>query len=77
MGIKDMFLQIGTDFVSHLPGSPFRSSIDALGNIPGLGVVNWFFPIGDFITITSAWLVAIALFYLYSIIMRWVKMIGD
>ena len=60
-----------------LPLSPFQQYIASFKNIPYLGYLNWFLPIGTCIKIGAAWLSAIALFYLYSIIMRWLKMIGD
>lgn len=63
--------------LSVLPTSPFQQYIQAFAEVPYLGILNWFIPIGAFIKIGAAWLGAIALFYLYSIVMRWVKMIGD
>ena len=62
---------------SVLPTSPFQQYIRAVGNLPYLGILNWFIPVGALVKIGAAWLGAIALFYLYSIAMRWVKVIGD
>lgn len=61
-----------------LPLSPFRN-IDSFFApiIPNLGYLNWFVPIGWIISVMAVWLSAISLFYIYSIIMRWIKMIGD
>lgn len=58
-----------------LPTSPFSAYIDALENIPFLGYLNYFLPISTFIAIGEAWLVAVGLFYLYSIILRWIRAI--
>ncbi len=63
--------------VSLFPLSPFRSFIESLETLPYLGWVNWFFPVGQCLSILTAWLVAIGTFYLWSIIARWVKLIGD
>lgn len=60
-----------------LPTSPFRNFIDNIPNIPYLSWLNWFFPISEVLIVMSAWLLAVALFYVYSIIMRWIKLIGD
>lgn len=60
-----------------LPLSPFQQYIESFKNLPYLGYLNWFIPVGTCIKIGAAWLSAIALFYLYSIVMRWFKMIGD
>lgn len=58
-----------------LPFSPFAKYIDELETLPYLPYLNWFLPIGDFIVIGSTWLVSIGVFYLYSIILRWLKAI--
>lgn len=69
--------KFGDFLVKALPTSPFHPYIEQIKNLPYLGYLNWFLPVGTFIKIGEAWLGAIALFYLYSIVMRWVKMIGD
>lgn len=63
--------------IALLPVSPFRKFIDEFSNIPYLGYLNWFFPVGKILEVGAAWLAVIALFYIYSVIMRWVKLIGD
>ena len=60
-----------------LPTSPFQQYIQLFGDLPYLGILNWFIPVKAFINIGKAWLMVIAAFYLYSVVMRWVKMIGD
>ena len=62
---------------SVLPTSPFQQYIKAFAGLPYLGILNWFIPIGAFVKIGAAWLGVIALFYLYSIAMRWVNVFGD
>lgn len=68
---------IGQAILSFLPRSPFRDWIDSFDPGEFVGFLNWFLPIRQFLIIVAVWLAAISLFYLYSIIMRWVKMIGD
>lgn len=58
-----------------LPMSPFTKYIDAVETLPYLSYLNWFIPIGALIAIGQAWLVAVGIFYLYSIILRWIKAI--
>ena len=60
---------------SVLPLSPFQQFISEIGSFEYLGWLNWFFPVGDCLTVLSAWLTAIGVFYLYSIILRWIKAI--
>ena len=64
----DMVLQV-------LPLSPFTDVIDELETLPYLGYLNWFIPVGRIIKIGTVWLTAVGLFYLYSIILRWIKAI--
>lgn len=79
----DFFLELMTKFkdivISLLPLSPFSGFIDELEelNPEWLGWLNWFIPIKQILVVTAAWLGAIALFYVYSVIMRWIKLIGD
>lgn len=58
-----------------LPTSPFTKYIDMLADIPFLSTLNYFIPISTFLAIGQAWLISIGLFYLYSIILRWIRAI--
>lgn len=77
MDIRTAFNGIIDNLVQLLPTSPFAEFIDEMIGLPALGYLNWFFPVRDCLRVMAVWLSAIALFYLYSVIMRWVKMIGD
>lgn len=63
--------------LSVLPHSPFQQYIKIFKDLPYLSTLNWFFPISDMVTVGLVWLSAIALFYIYSVIMRWIKLIGE
>lgn len=58
-----------------LPTSPFTKFLNMLEGVPFLGYLNYFIPVGTFITIGEAWLVSIGIFYLYSIVLRWIRAI--
>ena len=60
-----------------LPLSPFADMIDQFADLPFLGYLNWFFPVRGCLSVMAAWLAAVTAFYLYSVIARWVKLIGD
>lgn len=62
--------------IKVLPLSPFQQYIKEFSNLPYLGYLNWFLPIGSFIKIGMVWLVAIGTFYIYSIVLRWIKAIS-
>lgn len=69
----DKFLQ---SILSIFPLSPFQPVIQELGSLPYLGYINWFVPIGDFVKIGTVWLTAIAVYYAWSVIARWIKLIS-
>lgn len=77
MNIGEAFDGLIQGLLSALPQSPFREFLAEFQNLPGLGTLNWFFPVGGVLRVMAAWLVAVALFLIYSVAMRWVKLIGD
>ena len=72
----EIITQFGQWVMGLLPTSPFVSFINALEKIPFLSALNYFVPISTFISIGEAWLVVIGVFYLYSIILRWIRAIS-
>jgi hypothetical protein len=59
-----------------LPLSPFTDIISSMEQLPFLGYLNWFVPVGKMLAVGTAWLVAIGVYYLYSVIARWIKLIS-
>lgn len=70
--ILDKFLAF---LLSILPTSPFAPIIDNLEQLQYLGYINYFVPVGICIKIGEAWLAAIVVFYLWSVVARWIKLI--
>lgn len=72
-------MEIVTKFLSWvlsvLPTSPFTLFINKMADIPFLSTLNYFIPVGSMIAIGQAWLLSVGLFYLYSIILRWIRAI--
>ncbi len=60
--------------VAFLPDSPF-SFLDTTALKPYLSAINYFVPLDFIIDVTLAWLSCIVLYYAYSIVMRWIKVI--
>lgn len=77
MDISDAFSGLIDKIIALLPLSPFRSVLSQFADLPFLGYLNWFFPVRGCLAVMGLWLVAVAGFYLYSVIARWVKLIGD
>lgn len=61
--------------LSLLPDSPFQyiSNMSVINYLSGLA---WIIPIGSILSILQLWLVAIALYYIVSVFLRWAKAIG-
>jgi len=61
--------------LGFLPDSPFKllsnSPIQSL-----LPYINWFIPFDFMVSTLEAWLIAIAVYYIYSVILRWAKAIN-
>lgn len=80
--LNRLLYSFGQQLLTVLPQSPLAGFwVDlAIGNHPiiatGLGWLNWFIPVRQILQITAAWLLAVGLYYIYSIIMRWLKVIG-
>lgn len=68
--------RILNNLANVLPMSPFQTFINGFDDIPFLGYLNYFIPVSQMIAIGQAWLVAIALFYIYMIALRWAKAIN-
>lgn len=76
-GIMELLNTVLNYIFSFLPKSPFIDILDNVGDIPYLGYINYFVPIDKLISITLIWVAAISVFYLYQIVLRWVKAIDD
>lgn len=74
--MKDLLGQFLSMLLSVFPKSPFRETIEQFASLPYLGYLNWFIPVGEMVAIGMLWLTAIGLYYLYSVIARWVKLIS-
>lgn len=80
-GIFDSLSAALTEFalgvVDLLPDSPFGflDTFEAPATVI-MGYVNWFVDIGTIINVFTLWLGCILAWYAYSIVLRWVKLIG-
>lgn len=60
--------------VDLLPDSPFNFDVpDYVTDI--IGYINFFVPVGTFVKILVAWTAAILVWYVASLLMRWIKAI--
>lgn len=76
--LTDGLVSLGLRVISIFPESPLQPLIQSLeGSTVAevLGYVNWFVPMGTMIGILTGWLACIAAYYVYQIILRWIKVI--
>ena len=60
--------------ISCLPNTPF-GNLDMSPIQSILPYINWVIPVDFIMTVTQAWLAAITVYYIYSAVMRWVKVL--
>ena len=73
--ITSIFDQLFGSIIGFLPRSPFRQYIDAIGDIPYLANLNWIIPIPECIAVLQVWLSVVIIYYTYSAIMRFLRLI--
>ena len=73
--LSSMWSSFSYRLMGVLPLSPFRSWIDYLRGVPYLGYINWFIPMKTVMGVTASWIAAITTYYIFSAILRWLKMV--
>lgn len=72
----NVLLKLVGQLLDILPKSPFQGFIEQLrGSISHVGWLNWFLPVKSMLVVGGVWLSAIAIYYIYSAILRWIKAI--
>lgn len=56
-----------------LPSSPFTFFIDSMEKAEWLSFLNWLVPFSTFIVIGETWLAAVGIYYLWQVVLRWIK----
>ena len=70
-----LFNQLLGWVLALLPKSPFIKFINAVDEIPYLSNLNWFFPVSECIAIMEAFLMVVAVYYVYQAILRSINLI--
>ncbi|MDD4391066.1 MAG: hypothetical protein PHW03_09800 [Eubacteriales bacterium] len=70
------FAGIVSFVVGLLPSSPFAAYMAVSLSSDVLRAINWFIPVGQIISVTAAWLLCVAGWYVYQLILRWAKAIA-
>lgn len=75
--LSDALISFAVQVVELFPESPF-SILDNMSDsqfYEWLQMLNWFIPVNTFVSILESWLVAVGLYYMYQIVLRWIKVI--
>lgn len=73
--LANLVMKFFNALLSLLPQSPFVAFLDAMEKWEFLKTLNWIVPISTFISIGTAWLTAIGIYYAWSVVLRWIKAI--
>lgn len=74
--MKELFEALGEALIKALPLSPFAEFYGTWVPPEWLGWLNWFLPVEGILKVMAAWLVAIGVYYAYSVVARWVGLIA-
>jgi len=75
--LSNALVSFALGVVNLFPTSPFVI-LDELSSsefYEWLQMLNWFIPVNTFVAILEAWLSCIAAYYVYQIVLRWIKVI--
>lgn len=75
--LSDTLVSFAQSVLDLLPQSPFLFLEDMSNTevYDWLKMLNWFIPINSFVGILEVWLSGVLLYYIYQIILRWIKVI--
>lgn len=75
--LTNTLVSFAVGVVELFPTSPFTVLDDLAQSdfAEWLQYLNWFIPVSSFVSILEAWLVAVGLYYVYQIVLRWIKVI--
>ena len=75
--LSNALVSFAVRVVNLFPTSPFVI-LDEMANTEfyeWLQMMNWFIPVNSFVAILEAWLSCVAVYYVYQVVLRWVKVI--
>ena len=75
--LSDTLVSFAVGVIELLPASPFGVLDELSGSVAyeWLQFVNWFIQVGTFVSIFEAWLFGVGVYYIYQIVLRWIKVI--
>lgn len=71
--LSDTLVNFAVSVIELLPA--FLDGLSGSVAYEWLQFVNWFIPVGAFVSIFEAWLLGVGAYYIYQIVLRWIKVI--
>lgn len=73
--LSNSFKSIVDGIIKVLPSSPivYLTQNDSISKY--MSYVNWFIPVYLWISILETWLVAVTVYYVVQVVLRWVKVV--
>lgn len=71
-------VSLAISVINLFPASPFAPIISSFNNSvvhTYLSYINFIFPVGTMLSILSLWIAAVATYYIYQLILRWIKVV--
>jgi hypothetical protein len=70
-------ISVAVSVIQLFPPSPFSilDELSSSGFYTWLCYLNWFVPISTFVAIFEVWLSGVAIYYIYQVVLRWIKVI--
>lgn len=78
MDLRQSMIDLAAEVIQKFPESPIYAAVQDAGANPvqsWMAFVNWFVPFRALSNILAVWCSAIAIYYIYQIVLRWVKVI--
>lgn len=75
--ITSSLITLAISIVELFPTSPFVI-LDELSSsevYDWIKMLNWFIPVTSFVGILETWLSCVAIYYVYQVVLRWIKVI--
>lgn len=75
--ITSSLINLAISIVEIFPTSPFviLDELSSTEIYSWIQMLNWFIPVTSFVGILETWLSCVAVYYVYQVVLRWIKVI--
>ena len=75
--ITSSLIDLAISIINIFPTSPFviLDELSTTEIYDWIQMLNWFVPVSSFVAILEAWLSCVAVYYVYQVVLRWIKVI--